>query len=119
MKELETHLSIGKDNRVEMNVKKQQEIEYVLEGSITPKNGHRLWELNKITGMIKEAEYKTDIAALNFMTELPPEKLICHPHCVYIPSLNKDNALKKYKQNQGQEYYYDKVPPMNINDLKF
>lgn len=121
MKELETHLHIGVDSasKTEMNVKKQQEIEYVLEGTIKPIKGHFVWEINKVTGEIKKAQYKQDTVTLNVFTELPPEKLITHIDCVYIPALNARTAKKKYNSNPHQENYYAKTPLLNINDLKF
>ena len=54
MKELETHLKVGNENRIELNVKKKQEVEYVLQGTIKPKTGHFVWELNEETGEIKK-----------------------------------------------------------------
>jgi len=121
MKELETHLKVGvnSESRIEMNVKKQQEIEYVLEGTIKPKRGHYVWELNEETGEIKKAQYKRDTVAFNVFTETPPEKLIVNPDCIYIPALNAENAKKKYLNNKEQEHYYYQQPPMNINELKF
>jgi len=121
MKELETHLKIGanNENRTELNVKKQQEIEYILEGTIKPKKGHFVWEINTITGEIKKAQYKQDTIAFNFNTELPPEKLITNPDCVYIPSLNAKNAMDKYKNNPNQSEYYVKPAPMSLKDLPY
>lgn len=121
MKELETHLKIGvtNNNRTEISVKKQQEIEYVLEGTIKPKTGHFVWEVNELTGDVKKAQYKQDTIAFNATTELPPEKLIVNPDCIYIPALNARNAKIKYRNNPDQSFYFVKEPLMNINDLNF
>jgi hypothetical protein len=121
MKELETHLKIGVDsgNRVEMNVKRQQEIETVLQGTITPQKGHFVWEINEETGEVKKAEYKCD--TISFLPlydfNVPNEKLSIHPDCIYISALNAENAKKKYLKNKKQDYYFDKIAPMNLSDL--
>lgn len=121
MKELETHLKVGvnSDNRIEMNVKKQQEIETVLQGTITPQRGHFVWEINEETGEIKKGEYKQDTVTFNFNSELPQEKLVIKTDCVYIPALNPENAKRKYLKNKEQDYYFDKEPPMKLSDLPY
>lgn len=48
MKELETHLKLDNQERIELNVKKKQEIEYVLQGTIKPQTGHFVWELSEL-----------------------------------------------------------------------
>jgi len=53
MKELEKQYI--NQNKIEVNVKKQQEIEHVLEGTIKPKNGHFIWEINVADGSIQKA----------------------------------------------------------------
>ena len=119
MKELETHLKVGVNSeaRIEMNVKKQQEIEYILEGTIKPKKGHFVWEINTITGEVKKAQYKQDTVTFNIHTELPSEKLITNIDCVYIPALNARTAKDKYLKNSDQSNYYVKHAPMSLNDL--
>lgn len=121
MKELETHLHTGVNNanRVELNVKKRQEIEYVLEGTIKPKKGHFVWELNEETGEIKKAEYKTVTATFNMLSEKPAHKLIVNENCVYIPALNKENAKAKYLRNKEQKHYYSKPALLKLSDITF
>lgn len=119
MKELETHLKVGvnSETRTELNVKKQQEIEYFFEGTLKPKKGHFIWEINEETGEVKKAEYKQDTVEFNIHTTLPPEKIITNHNCVYIPALNARTAKNKYLKNPNQSAYYLKPPLMNINDL--
>lgn len=119
MKELETHLKVGKENRIEMNVKKQQEIEYILEGTIIPKKGHTVFEINEQTLEVKKAEYKIDTVAFNVFTKKSPEKLIVNADCIYIPALNAKNAWKKYLKNKDQSFYFKKEPLLNLSDLTF
>ena len=117
MKELETHFKLG--NKTELNVKKQQEIEHLLIGSIEPRIGHFVWELNEETGDIKKAEYKKDTVTFACLEgyHVPPKKLIINPDCIYIPALNAENAKKKYLKNKEQSHYYTKEPFINIKDL--
>ena len=117
MKELETHLKVGNENRIELNVKKKQEVEYVLQGTIKPQTGHFVWELNEETGEIKKAEFKRNTAI--YGAELPPEELVVKADCIYIPSLNAENAKKKYLKNKEQSAYYVKPAPMNLSELSF
>lgn len=115
MKELETHLKLDNQERIELNVKKKQEIEYILQGTIKPKTGHFVWELNEETGEIKKAEFKRNTAV--YGSELPPEELVVKADCIYIPALNAKNAKKKYLKNKDQSAYYAKSPVMNIEDI--
>lgn len=122
MKELETHLKLNNQERTELNVKKKQEIEYVLQGTIKAQKGHFIWELNKKTGEIKKAEFKrnTVVFAPNkpvFAAELPAEELIVKADCIYIPALNAENAKRKYQKNKEQSAYYAKPAVMNIYDI--
>lgn len=117
MKELETHLNAPKHNTVELNVKKKQEIEYVLQGSLKAKAGHFVWEINEETGEIKKAEFKRTTAV--FGGKIPPEKMVVQKGCVYIPALNAKNAKDKYDKNKDQSAYYVKPPAMNIDDIYF
>lgn len=115
--ELETHLN--KDVKTEVTIKKKQEIEYVLEGTIKPKVGHKIWELNEETGEIKEAQYKSDTVSFNSNAVMDSEKLIRHSDCVYIPALNIENAKRKYLKNKEQSFYYAKAAPMSLSDITF
>lgn len=117
MKELETHLKIDNQERIELNVKNKQEIEYFLQGTIKPKTGHFIWELNEETGEIKKAEFKKTTAV--FGAAIPPEDLIVKSDCIYIPALNAENAKKKYLKNNNQSAYYVKPAIMNFSDLSF
>jgi hypothetical protein len=117
MKELETHLNSDNQNKTEINIKKKQEIEYVLQGTIKPKAGHFIWEINEETGEILKAEFKRTTAVLG--AELPPEELIVKADCIYIPALNSENAKRKYLKNKEQSFYYAKPPVMDLSDITF
>lgn len=118
MKELETHSNIVRSskNNIELNVKDRKKVEHSFLGNIPVKTGHFLWEINEETGEIKKAEYKRTVVV--FGGGKHPEELIVRPDCVYIPALNKKNAIKKYLKNKEQGYYFSKPPAFDINELK-
>lgn len=116
MKELETHQKIDNRNQIELNVKKKQKIESELLGSINVKTGHFLWEINEETGEIKKAEFKKTTAIYGAKKE--PEELIVREGCVYIPALNKKNAIKKYLKDKEQSSYYSKPPLLSLDFFK-
>jgi len=119
MKELQAHDRLPNVNKVELNVKKKQEIEHVLEGNITPKKGHFVWELNEESGEVKKASYKADTVAFNANAEVRSEKLVKNPTCIYIPALNKKNAIAKYLKNKEQSFYFNREAPGKLDDLNF
>lgn len=112
MKELETNPN--NVIRTELNVQKQQKVENTFEGTIVPKKGHKIWEVNEETGVIREADYKVDTVVFNFMAKKEPEKLVINADCVYIPALNAKNAKKKYLENNSQSHYYQKEALMEL-----
>lgn len=118
MKELQQHIKVSEATRHEVTVKKKQEIEYVLTGNITPKNGHKVFEINEF-GEVLEAEYKKDTTVFNINAVMLPKKLVIKPNCVYIPALNAANAKRKYNQNKNQSAYYTKSAPSSINEITF
>lgn len=114
---VEPHLTLDTKERIELNVKKKQEIEYILQGTIKPKTGHFVWELNEVTGEIKKAQFKRNTAV--YGAELPTEELVVKADCIYIPALNAENAKRKYLKNKEQSAYYVKHAPMSLSDITF
>ena len=110
MKELDVHSKLTNEEKTEIQVKKKQEIDYVLLGSLRPHKGHKLFECNLLTGLIKEAEYeaKKDTIKYNQISYVESKKLIIHPDCIYIPALNLKNAKKKFLLNREQSNYFSK-----------
>lgn len=116
MKEIELTAKTAADKaKMEVQVQQRKQVEYQLLGSLKPKNGHTIWEVNTETGAIFPAEYKKEAAV--FGAKIPPKKLIVNPDCVYIPALNEENAKRKYLQNKNQSYYYTKPPKMALSDI--
>lgn len=118
MKELNIHTELVRKNQIEVSVKKQIEVEHILQGTITPKNGHTVFEIEVETKEIRKAKYTTDTVGFNHLAKVDPEKLVTNPGCVYIPALNEKNAMKKFLKNSNQHFYYDKEPIMSLDDLK-
>ena len=115
MKELESNFILNSKENIELQIQKKQEIEYVLDGTIKPIKSHFIWELNKLTGEIKKADFKKNTVAA-FSTQLCSEELVVKSDCIYIPALNIKNAIKKYKINHEQSDYYKKTSPMSLSD---
>lgn len=111
---LKQHLDTGV--KTELSVKKEVKKEYVPEGTLAPKKGHFVWEINKETLSVVKAEYKRNTAVFSRTQTLPSEELIKKENCVYIPALNADNAIKKYMQNSEQSAYYAKPVPMSLKE---
>ncbi len=84
-------------DKVSIVSQKQQEYEHKYLGSIKPHRGHILYEFNKITKKLKEAEFENlDIhynADLKKMKKR--KKVIVNENCFYLSSLNQKNAIKK------------------------
>lgn len=112
----ESFYELTNHNKTELSVKKKQEVEYVLEGSLKPQRGQFIWEVNELTGEIKKAEFKRKVAA--FSAKLPPEELVMKSGCIYIPALNEKNAMKKYLKEKRQSEYYAKPPLLTLHTTK-
>ena len=87
MKELE------KITPVEINVKKEQQIEYQFDGEIKPHKGHTLWEICEEDLSVEKAKFMNNTYV--FGEEIKRE-VLKKSGCVYISALNKKSALKKY-----------------------
>ena len=123
MKELQAHLNKG--DRIEINAKKnnQQETTLVLNVVIGKKSGHTLFEINTTSLVVKEAEFnknkdisfhaakRKDYSGIN--------SLLINEGCVYIPALNKHNALKQFRKNPNQDAYYKKEALFNLRENFF
>jgi hypothetical protein len=110
--------------RIEMNVKKQQQIESTLEGKIRAQNGQKIFEIreeqseNGVYIEVKEAEYRRDTVVIG-ASKKESEKLIAKEGCVYIPALNKRTAEDKYIRNKDQKHYFAKAPILSFSDITF
>lgn len=108
---------IANNNATELSIKKQVKVEpdYLLEGQILPKKGQLVYEIDTNTLEVREAEYERATVAI-FGAEIPPRKLIIKPGCIYIPAINKSNALRKYQKDSNQRTYLS-VPVSSLKDI--
>jgi len=107
-------------NPTEISVKKKQEIEYVPLGEIRVQRGHTLYEIETQSGEVREATYIVPSTAYVLHNGMAGSfaKLVVNKGCVYIPALNKANALKKYLKSGVQSDYYAKEAPMKLDAIK-
>ena len=123
MKELQAHDKLK--DRVQITAKKnnQQETNLVLTGVIYPKSGHTLFEINVITNSCNVAKFNKN-KDISFHKALRRDysginDLIINDNCVYIPALNKQNALRKFRDNPNQDAYYKKEALMKLSEVFF
>jgi len=106
MKEFEKHSRDAEKQAIESIIKKKKEVELKYEDRINPHAGHILFEINEKTGEIKNADYleKKDIGwteAIKKMESGFTRELVMRKNCVYISALNKESALRRWKQSRG------------------
>lgn len=113
MKELESKDFLGKKQDIESIILKQKEQEFTFIGSLNPKRGHNLWEINTKTLEVKLAEYKKEKnitweEALHFYYGGKLKKtVVIQKDCVYISSLSKATALERYLSGKGSSQVGD------------
>lgn len=94
-------MKIEKEHEDKIEQVKQTEIQKQLLyiGSLTPKKGHTLFEVNTKTGTIELAEfnYGSTIQFKHAKAGLKKsnKSVIKKPDCIYVSALNKNNVLKK------------------------
>lgn len=96
------------DTNIEVSVKKKKQIEHQFIENIALNEGHRIWQINKETLEIEEANFtKTTYQ----MFGENKKEIIVKDGFVYVAALNKKNALKKYKKgcNGGKKLGTDKL----------
>lgn len=99
MRELNTSdidLTTKKD-KIEISVQQKQQIEREFIGSLKPKNGHIVFEINVKTGKIIPAVFD-DLGIIKFTGEAFKKTITINKDCVYISAMNKTNALKKFRK---------------------
>jgi len=99
MKDLNPELETNRLAEV-INVEQQKKQEYI--GSINLRPGHTLFEIDIVKSTIIPAEYETSEVIFNPKGKTPTakrRKLITKEGCVYVPALNKANAIKRFGKN--------------------
>jgi hypothetical protein len=94
-------------NKIEISIKKQVQIEKELIGKIIPHENHTLFEINNETGEIQEATYIPVPTFFKFGQKVkkPKKEALVREGFSYVSAMNKKNALKKYLKgsNGGKE----------------
>jgi hypothetical protein len=97
-------------DRLEIKQQQKKQIEYELIGSIQPLPNHFIFEINEETGEVNKADYEIPkTIVFNWYKTKIPKKLMINENCIYIPAMNKENALKKYLKNKNQSHYYTTI----------
>lgn len=78
--------------RIEMVAKKQNE--YRLVGRVTRRPGHRLFEYDKTTGTVVEAQCSVKVALGDDGKPVRRTITQVHANCMYLQALNLKNARK-------------------------
>lgn len=91
---------------IEVAVPEEQKTQVKYLGSIIPKRGHRIWEVNTTDNSVLLAEFVTQNVDLGkVMDGSQPrvsKKILVKQDCVYVSALNKQNALKRHLKISGQ-----------------
>lgn len=106
MKELDSKDRLNEKTQIESVVQEQKQVEYRHESSLNPLKGHALWEINTKTLEVSKAKFIDEktiswYEALKMIGENYAEKVAIKLDCVYISALNKENAIKRYKEKKG------------------
>lgn len=114
MRELDYFNNKPVDPQTQIQKEQEKKFELVLEQTIHPHQGHKLFEINMITGEVKEAEYdlKQDwIFQIGWKKGDPiasQKALLKRDNCIYISALNKKAALKKLNNGQNGSKFAQK-----------
>jgi len=88
--------------KTELSVQKQQEKRNELIGSLHPKSGHSIWEVNTETLEVKLAEFEDSTYTPNLFNPADFNKrIIIKPNCFYTCALKKKTALNNFKNNKN------------------
>lgn len=100
------------EEKIELQIQKQQQVEKVLMGKIIPHNNHTVWEINLKTEKIQKATYIEKDSVINFGGIPPKENMevLYREGFDYVSALNKKNALKKFRQNKNGSKEFIKEP---------
>lgn len=104
---LDNHQSL--QDKTEIHAQKEIEKHKQLFTSTVLHKGHTMWEIDCMTGEIREAQYKEEkvvfVSKVDLLTNardgvVPKvvKDIDCKPNCLYIGALNKKSAQKKFKE---------------------
>ena len=87
------------DLKVTSGVEQKKKIEYVILGSIEPKEGHQVYEVDLEHRIIRNAEieYPSVVGMFSYKEDLKNEKITKKNNCMYYSCLNVANLLRHLK----------------------
>lgn len=92
MKELE------QKEKIEIDVKKQKQVEHQLIGKIVPHLNHKMYEINIETLEIKDAQYSNTTYQAFAKNQ---KEIIIKKGFAYVSAMNKKNALKQFNKGKN------------------
>jgi hypothetical protein len=110
-------LQLKKEDKLEVKAEFKKESQTVLQGTIKPQRGQIIFEICLLSELISEAKFQS--SSVEFTKAVKGDfsgcnQLLIKDGHIYIPAINKENALKKFKQNKNQEFYFKKDPILNL-----
>ena len=77
-------------------VEQEKQLRHI--GQIRPHKGHKLFEVDQKTGVVREAQFeKTDIHYSQDLNKAKrSKKVVVREGCFYLTALNQKNACRKY-----------------------
>jgi len=85
------------ETQLEVVVNQQKQIEHEFMGFLVPHSGHKIWELEVATGIIKEAKYSSNTYKAFGENK---KEIIVKEGCMYASALNPKNAMRKIMQGK-------------------
>lgn len=104
MKQLQQHIRESLSPH-EIVAPMQRESRHEQIGSFKPYPGQKVWQLERSTGIITEAEYDESSlhlnqTILNGISAIIHNKIIIKPGYLYCVAINKKNAFKQFVKQQ-------------------
>jgi len=98
---------VEEKDKIEIVKQQVKEIQTVFLGTVRPKKGHSMFEVNFKLKTIVKAEFD-EVPSLNFKDAMIgvrslSKKITKKPDCIYVSALNKKNALKILKRELNFE----------------
>lgn len=85
---------MDKFNKVEYSIKKQQEIKYLFDSLVKPRESHPIYEIDLLNETIKVADI-VEVESVNLLSWKKDLDIFKKQGCLYFSSLNYKNLQKK------------------------
>lgn len=109
MKELTNHDKLSEKQSTEIQVKKNQQVEYLYDSTVRPMPGHTVFEIDLKTLKASPAEYVVHQqidwfeALRDFLNpaKAKVKDIVRRKGCVYVAALNAETAIERYLNGKG------------------